>query len=208
MDIGMNIREQRPSYVVFERKGVEDRAASLAQGRYMEKNIDFAIITPIGSKDRIPREVNDWFKTLDQQAREERIPKEWPTQYRAAYEAWKRGEEIPLQGTPVKGWAVLSPAQQANVISANVLTVEDLAQINDEGIKRIGMGALELRDKAIAWLKSAAGHGVATQENAALHARIRQLEANTEVLVGQVRDLRAENESLMKELSIVRPKVA
>lgn len=206
MALGIEIREQRPSYVVFERKGQEDRAASLAQGRYMEKSVDYVIITPQGSKDRIPREVQSWFQHLEQQAREERIPKEWPAQYRAAYEAWKKGEEIPLNGTPIKGWPVLAPALQANVISANILTVEDLAQINDEGAKRIGMGAIELRDKAIAWLKAASDVGVVTQQSAALQGRIRQLEANAEVLNGQIRDLKAENESLVKELGVVKPK--
>jgi hypothetical protein len=202
VDIGMNVREQRPSYVVFERRGVEDREQSLLQGRYMEKNIDFAIITPIGSKDRIPREVKSWFVSLEQQAREERIPSEWVTQYKKAYEAWKKGEEAPLIGVPIKGWAVLSPAQQANVISSNILTVEDLAQVNDEGMKRIGMGALELRDKAIAWLRSTKDSGQVTQANAALQARIRQLEANIEVLQGQIRDLKEENESLVQQAKV------
>lgn len=206
MDIGMNIREQRPSYVKFERRGIEDREQSLLQGRYMEKSIDFAVITPIGSKDRIPREVKSWFVALEQQAREERIPEEWVRQYKQAYESWKKGEEIPPNGAPIKGWAVLSPAQQANVISANVLTVEDLAQINDEGMKRIGMGALELRDKAIAWLRSAKDSGQATQANAALQARIRQLESNIEVLHGQISELKAENESLVQQ--ITKPKAA
>jgi hypothetical protein len=208
MPLGVDIREQRAPYVVFERKGVEDREQSLLQGRYMEKPIDFAIVTPIGSKDRIPREVQSWFKTLEQNIREERIPKAWLEQYREAYAAWKRGEEVPLAGTPVKGWAVLSSAQQANIISANILTVEDLAQVNDEGVRRIGMGAIELRDKAIAWLKSARDSGVVTQQNAALQARIRQLESNIEVLTGQIRDLKAENEDFAQKLQVVKPKAA
>lgn len=202
----MNIREQRPSYVKFERRGIEDREQSLIQGRYIEKNIDYAVITPIGSKDRIPREVKAWFVSLEQQAREERIPEEWVRQYKMAYDAWKKGEELPPNGAPIKGWTVLSSAQQANVISANILTVEDLAQVNDEGMKRIGMGALELRDKAIAWLRSAKDSGVVTQQNAALQARIRQLESNIETLQGQIRDLKAENDSLVQQLA--KPKAA
>jgi hypothetical protein len=195
----MEIREQRPSYVVFERKQVEDRDASLREGRYIARDEDYAIITPIGSKDRIPREVKSWFAALEQQAREERIPRAWVDQYRQAYEAWRRGEEIPLNGTPIKGWAVLSPAQQANVLSANVRTVEDLAQANDEARKRIGMGANELVDKAIAWLKSAQTQGPLVQENAALKARIRQLEAQTVAQEALIKDLRVENETLTKQ---------
>lgn len=172
----MQIREERPSYVTFERKQIEDRARSVAEGRYIAQDVDFAIITPIGSKDRIPRQVDDWLKQLEQQAREGRIPQQWVGQYKSAYEAWKRGEEPPLAGTPIKGWALLSPAQQANVIGANILTVEDLAQANDEAQRRIGMGSLELRDKAIAWLKAAKDLGPVTQENAAMRVELRTLQ--------------------------------
>lgn len=173
---GIEMKEARPSYVVFERRAVEDRVASLSAGRYMTKDLDFAVITPVGSKDRIPRQVDEWFSSLEQQAREERIPPAWVNQYKEAYAAWKKGEEIPLHGTPIKGWAVLSPAHQLNVVSADILTVEDLAQANDEAMKRIGLGALELRDKAQAWLKSAGNQGIMTQEAAALKAKNRQLE--------------------------------
>lgn len=173
---GIEMKEARPSYVVFERRAVEDRVASLSAGRYMTKDQDFAVITPVGSKDRIPRQVDEWFSSLEQQAREERIPSAWVNQYKEAYAAWKKGEEIPLHGTPIKGWAVLSPAHQLNVVSADILTIEDLAQANDEAMKRIGLGALELRDKAQAWLKSAGSQGIMTQEAAALKAKNRQLE--------------------------------
>lgn len=199
MVMPQEMSEQRPSYVVFERRAVEDRAASLREGHYVARDLDFAIITPIGSKDRIPRQVDDWFKALEQQVREERIPKSWVDQYHQAYHSWKRGEAIPLNGTPIKGWPVLSPAHQANVISANILTVEDLAQANDEALRRIGLGALELRDKSIAWLKSSKDSGVMTQENAGLKAKIRQLESQVKTLEEAVEGLKQENEQLSRK---------
>lgn len=165
----------------------------------MTKDVDFAIITPVGSKDRIPREVIAWLSDLDARVREERMPGAWRDQYRAAYESWKRGESVPLNGTAIKGWAILSPAQQQNIISANILTVEDLAQVNDEASRRIGMGAIELRDKAIAWLKSATSSGVVTQENAALKSQVRTLEAQVKSLTEMVEGLKVENEALTKE---------
>lgn len=193
---GIEVKEQRPSYVVFERRPVEDRAASLQNGRFMTKDVDFAIITPIGSKDRISREVTEWFTALEQNVREERIPANWLPQYRAAYDAWKKGEEIPLNGTPIKGWTVLSPSQQANVIGADIRTVEDLAQVSDEAMRRIGMGALELRDKAQAWLKAAAGPGIAAQEVSSLKAKNRQLEMQVKNLEETIQDLKNELQAL------------
>lgn len=193
---GMEIREQRPSYVMFESRQVEDREASIKSGRYMAKDVHFAIITPIGSKDRIPRQVDDWFKQMEQQVREERIPRAWMTQYKAAYEAWVKGETLPVFGAPIKGWPVLSPAQQANIIGANVHTIEDLAQINDEAQRRIGLGALEFRDKAIAWLKAAKDLGPVTQENAALRAKVASLEAQLVSANKLNEQLKVENQHL------------
>lgn len=198
MDV--QITEQRAPYVMFERQAIEDRAASISNGRYMTKDVDFAIVTPIGSKDRLPKKVEDWFVVLDQYAREERIPPGWPTQYRAAYDAWKLGLELPLEGIPIKGWAVMSPAQQANVIGANIRTVEDLAQINDEAIRRIGMGGLELRDKAIAWLKSAKATGFSAQEIATLQSKARSLEKIIADQAEKLALLKAENEQLTQGL--------
>lgn len=142
----------RPPYVRFETMPIEDRDASIAAGRLIVKDVDFAKVTAIGSKDVAIKEVKAWLEQQRQYAKEERIPGEWPMQYERAYAAWKAGQEVPLNGTPIKGWSAVSAAQQSNIIGANILTVEDLAGITDEGIRRIGMGAMELKDKAIRFL--------------------------------------------------------
>jgi hypothetical protein len=161
--------EARPSYVKFERRAVEDRAASIAQGRYTTRDVDFAVVTPAGTKDRIERIAAEWFAMLEQQAREERIPPAWVESYKQQYEAFKKGEEAPLKGTPIREWPVVSPAQRQLLISLNVLTVEDLAQATAEAIQAIGMGGQMLKQKAQAWLKSAE-QGKATEMVAGLQA--------------------------------------
>lgn len=198
----MEIKEQRPSYVVFETRQIEDRDATIREGRYIAKDVHYAIVTPIGSKDRIPRQVDDWLAQLVQQAREERIPRHWADQYKQAYEAWKRGEAVPVNGTPIKGWPLLSPAQQANVISANVLTVEDLAQANDEAQRRIGMGARDFCDKAMAWLKSAKSTGTVAAENASLTATVASLTNQLAAANKLNEQLRAENKQLNAEKAL------
>ena len=98
-----------------------------------------------------------------------------------------------MHGTPILGWDVISPAQQKMLIAINCLTVEDLAQINDEGMKRVGMGGLELRNKAKNWLASVKDHGGLTiqmsaleQENAQLKASVDGLKAQVEALKGMI----------------------
>jgi hypothetical protein len=136
------MRKPSLSYVRFERRPIEDRNASLRNGHFTTVDVDYAVITPPGSKDQIPREVKSWFAYLDQQTLEERIPVEWVDKYKLAYEKWKKGEEIPLDGVAIKGWGLLSPAQQVNLIALGIQTVEQLADLNEEMKGRIGLGAV------------------------------------------------------------------
>lgn len=161
-------REQRPAYVTFERIPVEDKAASLSAGHYVAKDVDYVNITPPYSKDIFKQKVQAWMDQLKADVANERMPKTWADGYEAAYRAWQTGQELPLSGTAIRGWGVISPAQQETLVKMNIRTVEDLAGVNDEGIRRIGMGAVELKQKAIAWLAQLKDKGPLTQEMAAL----------------------------------------
>jgi hypothetical protein len=135
-------REERPAYVQFERRAVEDKPASIREGRYIAKDVDIALVTPAYSKDCMEQKVDQWLSNIDRNLREGRVPQTWVDQWKESLKRWKEGQEMPLNGTPIKGWGVISPAQQATLIGINCRTVEDLAAINDEGIRRVGMGAI------------------------------------------------------------------
>lgn len=184
-------REERPAYVRFERRPMEDKAASIRDGRYVAKDVDFALVTPPYSKDCVEYKVEQWLINMDRNVRDGRIPERWADQWKASYQSWKNGQEMPLNGTPIKGWGVVSPAQQQTLIAMNCLTVEDLAGINDEGLRRIGMGAIELRDKAKNWLASMKDHGAVTVQLAAMEQENRNLAATVETLKAQVDALRS-----------------
>lgn len=191
MSVGELIsREERPAYVRFERRPMEDKAASIREGRYVAKDVDFALVTPPYSKDCVEYKVEQWLINMERNVRDGRIPEKWADQWKASYKSWKNGQEMPLSGTPIKGWGVLSPAQQATLIAMNCLTVEDLAIINDEGLRRIGMGAVELRDKAKNWLASMKDHGAVTVQLAAMEQENRNLSATVESLKAQVEALK------------------
>jgi hypothetical protein len=110
---------------------------------------------------------------------------------------------MPLDGEAIKGWGVISPAQQANLIAINIRTVEDLAAVNDEGLKRIGMGAGELRDKAKAWLSQLADKGPLTQENALLKGENFALKASVTLLESRVKEL-AERVEILQRGGLLR----
>jgi cell division protein FtsB len=186
----LQAREDRAAYVRFERVPVEDKKASLEQGRYVAKDVDFALITPPYSRDVIRIKVKQWLENMDNDERNGRIPAAWVQNYKKAHQAWMNGQEMPLHGTAIRGWGVISPAQQETLLRLNILTVEDLAGINDEGAKRIGMGAIEMKHKAAAWLKQLSDRGPLTQENAALKQQVAALQATVETLSAQMAQLK------------------
>ena len=137
--------EDRPAYVRFERRAVDDKAATLAAGHYVSRDEDWALITPPYSRDVVEKRVDSWFSQVEVNVKTGRVPNRHLDIWKQAYESWKNGQEISVDGTSVKDWNALSPAQCKNLISAGCRTIEDLAQCNDEGLKRIGMGAVDLK---------------------------------------------------------------
>ena len=190
MSVGdVNIQKDRPAYVRFERIALEDAQATAAQGHFVARDVDMAMITPPGSRDVFKIEVPQWVLNMKQDVRNDRLPSAWMDQYLDAYEKWKTGQAMPLQGTPIKGWGVLSPAQQAVLTGLMILTVEDLAQLNDEGLQRIGMGALDLRTKARAWISQIHDKGPLTLENAKLKQDLVTQQGEIDTLKAQVAKL-------------------
>lgn len=189
--------QDRPAYVVFELQAEEDRAASEAAGHYVSKDVEYAIVTPPGSKDRIPRRVDEWFPQLDQQAAEERLPHAWVESYKARYKAWKQGVETPLHGTPVSNWPVVSPAQVKSLQAAHLLTIEDLADANEEALARLGMGGRSLKQRALEWLAASRDVGKVSEELAAQKLRNKELTEIVEAQGKQLTELSSQLKSLL-----------
>lgn len=187
----VNDRKDKPSWVRFERRAVEDKAATLKAGHYVAKDVDYALITAPYSRDVFHTKVSNWMDELEAQKAGGRINPEWVEHYKKQYRAWQAGEELPLNGTPIKGWGVISPAQQQTIIAVGVLTVEDLATINDEGMKRIGMGALELKNKANGWIAQLKDKGPLTVEIAAVKKENANLSSQVATMQKQIEQLTA-----------------
>jgi len=188
MSVGdlMERDEDRPAYVRFERRAVDDKAATLEAGHYVSKDEDYVLVTPPYSKDCIEKKVDSWFSQVEVNVKTGRIPQRHYDLWRQAYDSWKNGQEMPVDGTSVKDWNALSPAQCKNLISAGCRTIEDLAQANDEALRRIGMGGSDLKTKARVWLQAAKDHGP---------------------LVGEVTSLQKENEQLQGTIASLQEQI-
>lgn len=156
VDYFANPDQQPRPYVRFEMRPKEGKDA---EGKATLVDEAWALITPAGSKDTLEKPVEDWLRDVKNHADAGRVPANWPHQYRDAFEAWKKGEELPVHGFPIKRWAPLTPSQREAVLRTNTFTVEDLALANDELVGRIGMGGRVLVDMAKAWIEDRKGAG-------------------------------------------------
>lgn len=187
----MEMMKARPPHLAFSRIAVENRQKSLDEKRPVFDNVDHVTITAIGSKDSVTKPALPWLEACDQQVREERLPAEWASKYRSAYEHWARGEEAPVNGIPIGMWEGASPAERASCKAIHILTVEDLAMANEEAKRRLGMGALDLVNRAKRYLDAASGPGALVAENKDLQEKYKASEARRVALEERVMALEA-----------------
>lgn len=172
----------RPPYVRFEYRVVEDREASIAAGHYVPRDVAYAVVMPSGSRDETDHVAEEWIVKIKDQASRGFYPPEWAEAFGNYFKAWKEGQEIPLSGFSVRNWAAISRAEAEMLITANVRTVEDLAEANDVACARIGLGGGALKRKAIEWLKSAQDTGKVAEEISSIKAMLEDLKAENDRL--------------------------
>lgn len=193
-------QEAKPPYVTFEVRAVEDRAASIEAGHYCVQDVHYAIITPAGTKDRIEKVAEEWLRDLEGAVREERFPAQWLQAYRHAYKVWCETQEVPLDGTSIRNWAAVSPAQAKMLLDLHIMTVEQLAEATEEAIVNMGMGGRALKAKAQAYLEASAGPGKVGAELEAMRQEIAQLKTRDEAREAELKRLQLENDSLRKSV--------
>lgn len=206
MEVGL--MEAKPPYVMFEYQPVEDRAESINQGRPIYKDMAFAIITPAGSKDRIPKPAEEWLTSIKQLSRQEMYPPAWVDHYSKLYELWKSGEELPETGLSVKNWPLAAPSEVKALLEVSVRTVEQVAEMNEETMTRLGMGGRRLKQRAQEFLKAAAGPGAQSAEVIALKAENEQLKTTVKDLTESVALMTQKMDELLKAPPQAAPQIS
>lgn len=191
--MSVHIQQARPPHVIFERRAEEDRQASIEAGRYISRDVDYAIVTPSGSKDRVERVVSDWFSMLAGEVRAERWPQAWLDQLKAGYEAWTRGQTPPENGTPLSTWPALSPAQVKNWAQIGLRTIEELAEANEEALTAYGMGARDMKSRARLFLENAGDSAALVAKLRASEELIASMQVRVESLEAQLKASAMEN---------------
>ena len=127
-------------HVIFSEGTKYNLKKSEEQGRPVYDAVDRVKIISPGNK----------LSTIDRVARKVDIDR-FPRQY----EAYKRKTPQIGNGTPLKAWFAVSPAQIAELNYFEVHTVEQLASISDDVITRMGPGYMNLRQRANEWVSKA-----------------------------------------------------
>jgi len=181
----IGIMDKRPPYVQFEERemGINEEATKIA-GRPIPKVVTLACITPAGSKDRFEKVAEEWLRQIHDQAMRQQYPLEWAKYFQAAYDEWKKGNELPREGTPVRTWSALTKEQAVRLQALGITTVEDLAQHPDSGLGMIGPDARYMRDLARNWIAEAKDKGINARaladSNLKIEEQARQIAALTE----------------------------
>lgn len=184
-------KQGKPAYIEFAAVAKHLPRRSEAEGRYVAVDVDMVTVRQLGAPDSTIFEATRWLAQNKQDVQAGRLPREHADYYEKAYRYWKEGQELPLEGTPIKGWAVISPAQADTIIRFGLRTVEQLAAMNGEVMQRIGMGAVDIKNKAMAWVAQANDKGPLTMQMSLVQKQNDLLAATVATLTSQVQALQA-----------------
>ncbi len=131
----------------------------------------------------------------------DRERRQWPE----AYEAFKKGQEVAVHGTPLEYWSILKPSQVRELKAIGLLTIEHVRDMNDHAIQRIPMFGHKIRQMAQAYLDEAAAFATVTAaqaESERKDARIAELELHVTNLQTQMTSMFAQ---LQEKLNTPNP---
>lgn len=106
------------------------------------------------------------------------------------YDAWKKGQETPVDGTPLSAWPGCHSGEAERFAMMRIYTVQDVAAMTDGDLDRFGMGGREKRALAVAFLKAGDSAKLAA-ESEAQKTEIRDLRAELDEALASIRDLKA-----------------
>jgi hypothetical protein len=178
-------RAQHPDdarvYPRFFMEAVADPEQTKVQGRPIHREVECVEIIIAGDKSSsVVKRVTD-----DHRNR-------WPQHY----SQFRRGVEQCADGVPLEQWPVMTTARVRDLKALGILTVEHVAALDENAIKRLGMGARALVDQAKAYI-AAAKDGAVTARLAAENA---QLKAQLDAVAASNADLKGKLDTILAHI--------
>jgi|SRR5579859_387576 len=188
----IGLMKERPPFVRFEEREMGlDPVATEKEGRPIPRVVVMACITSAGSKDEHEKPVDEWLLQIKAKALRGEYPIEWKNHFELQYSEWRKGNELPREGTPVKTWAMLTGEQRKRLIAIGVTTVEDLASYPDTNLSMIGIDGRYLRDTARGWINEAKDKGTNAKALADANVKIETQQEIIERLQERIQRLEA-----------------
>lgn len=125
--------------VRFFYHAVKDEASSSREGRPIYQDVEMVEILIPGSRDVTHRRVNDEFKR----------------RFRTQYESFQKMAENRIEGTPLNQFPFISASERKELEYFNIFTGEQLANMPDGNIDRIGVNGRDLIKKVKAYIEQA-----------------------------------------------------
>ena len=171
--------------VQFYTREQKDEVRSAALGRAAYREVEMIRVIIPGDKNNIL---------------ERRVRPADKVKHAKQYDAFRKmqDQDVPDGHTRLEYWPVLSRSQIADLKSLNIFTVEALADLSDDALSRIGIGARQLRSHAKAFLETAKTGAVPAR----IIAENEELKNKVGLLSGQIEDLLRKFEAAAKKSGI------
>lgn len=171
-------------FVKFEDKPIKDKQATEDQGRPIYREVPHISIRAAGSQNFVCRRATE--------ADKGRFPNH--------YSAFKNKREMPVEGTLLKEWPLISRTMAIELEALEVKTVEQLVSMSDQNSQNF-MGINELKRKAQLFLDHAAGEAPLLKMQAELDQRdqkIAQQETTINLMMERLNALESADMPLSK----------
>lgn len=158
--------------VKFEMVAKQDAAKSLEEGRAVFKDVEYVYIQVPGSRNGVARPARP-----DDKLR-----------FARHYEAFKKRVDVPLEGTPLAEWPLMTRSLVEELAYLGIKTVEALANLSDTHVsQKMGLG--NMKRQAQEWLEYADQDAPATKLVGQVETLEAQLEARDKTIEAMSRRL-------------------
>ncbi len=172
-NLPVTVQDDQPPLLRFVNDAVEDRYLSEKEGKVQFKDVikvyvrahgDTKSETPFIAKDSmwvvedgkkpVKKTIYPWINQLDEKLKDGQCSSGFYDSCKSRFDHFEKNGEILIEGTPIKDWNQITPAQQKQIMAAEIYSIEKLAEATEEAMQEMGMGARDLKKKAEAYLSA------------------------------------------------------
>lgn len=137
-----------------------------------------------------------WLDILKERLRNKQISEDYFRYCKDSFDRFVENREGPLDGTPLKEWAGVNEGVKKKAIEMGINTIELLAELSEEGITSLGMGARNAKTAAQAYLQRVSNIDVDATKAVRLEQDNAEMREQMEAMQKQLTALEAKKEEV------------